>query len=67
LPEHYRPLIFTTKNPQSLGTFLIDGAVAGAWTYDKGRVRLWPFARLPRAVRKEVQDEAERLTLFHAD
>jgi hypothetical protein len=41
--------------------------VAGAWTYDKGRVRLWPFARLPRAVRKEVQDEAERLTLFHAD
>ncbi|HEY3247081.1 MAG TPA: winged helix DNA-binding domain-containing protein [bacterium] len=67
LPERYRPLIFTTKNPQSIGTFLVDGAVAGGWTYEKGRVRLWPFSRLSRGVRREVEDEAARLTAFHAD
>jgi len=64
LPERYRPLIFTTKNPQSLGTFLVDGAVAGGWTYEKGRVHLWPFARLSRAVRKQLDDEADRLAAF---
>ena len=36
LPERYRPLIFTTKMPQSVGTFLVDGAVAGTW-----RLRRW--------------------------
>ncbi len=65
LPERYRPLIFTTKNPQSIGTFLVDGAVAGGWTYEKGRVHLWPFARLPRTVRRELDDEAHRLAAFH--
>jgi hypothetical protein len=65
LPEHYRSLIFSTKNPQSIGTFLVDGAVAGGWTYEKGRVRLWPFARLARAVRRELDDEAHRLSAFH--
>jgi hypothetical protein len=65
LPERYRSLIFSTKNPQSIGTFLVDGAVAGGWTYEMGRVRLWPFARLPRAVRKELDDEAHRLAAFH--
>ena len=36
LPERYRPLIFSTKMPQSVGTFLVDGAVAGTWRYDDG-------------------------------
>src|SRR5262249_42146516 len=25
LPERYRPLVFTTKTPHSVGTFLVDG------------------------------------------
>ena len=36
LPEPYRPLIFHSKIPQSVPTFLVDGAVAGTWKYDQG-------------------------------
>ena len=38
LPEEYRPRVFSTKTPHSVGTFLVDGAVAGTWRYDSGRV-----------------------------
>ncbi len=43
LPEKYRPRIFSTKMPQSVGTFLVDGAVAGTWRYEDGRVRWEAF------------------------
>ena len=66
LPEEYRPRIFHTKAPQSFATFLVDGAVAGTWKYDKGRVELEPFARLPHTVMREVREEADRLAAFHA-
>jgi hypothetical protein len=66
LPERYRPLIFDTKTPNSANTFLVDGQVAGTWRYEKQRVRIAPFARLTRAVRAELDDEAERLTSFLA-
>ena len=42
-------------------TFLVDGFVAGLWSFEDGRVRLEPFAPLPRAARREVEDEASRL------
>jgi DNA glycosylase AlkZ-like len=42
-------------------TFLVDGFVAGLWREDGGRVRVEPFAPLPRGRRREVEDEAERL------
>lgn len=67
LPEEYRPRVFNTKTPHSETTFLVDGAVAGTWRYEKGRVRLKPFGRLPREARSELDDEAERLAAFHAD
>jgi hypothetical protein len=62
LPERYRPVLFTSKNPQSMPAFLVDGAVAGTWRFQDGRVRTEPFEPLPRAVLREVQEEAERLT-----
>ena len=65
LPERYRPLVFSTKNPPSVPTFLVDGAVAGTWKYDSGRIRIDPYERLDSAVRRELQDEAERLAAFH--
>ena len=34
LPEEHRPKIFNTKMPQSIGTYLVDGAVAGTWKPD---------------------------------
>jgi hypothetical protein len=67
LPEKYRPLIFNTKMPQSVPTFLVDGSVAGTWRYEGGRVVVKPFAPLSRAIRRELDDEADRLAAFHAD
>jgi Winged helix DNA-binding domain len=66
LPERYRSRVFNTKTPHSVPTFLVDGAVAGTWRYERGRVRLDPFGPLPRPVRRELDDEAERLAVFHA-
>ena len=66
LPERYRPRIFNTKTPHSVNTFLVDGQVAGSWRHEKGRVKVEPFGRLPKGVRAEVDDEAERLTEFHS-
>ena len=37
-PKEYRSRIFPTTMPQSIGTFLVDGAVAGTWRHDAGRV-----------------------------
>jgi hypothetical protein len=66
LPEEYRPRVFSTKMPLSVGTFLVDGTVAGTWRHDGGAVRWEAFARLERAAAREVDDEAERLAAFHA-
>ena len=45
-------------------TFLVDGVVAGLWSAGGGRVRLDPFAPLPRRARRELEDEAARLEAF---
>ena len=69
VPEEYRPLIFTTKNPQSVSTVLVDGSVAGTWrvgrTATKATLVVAPFERLPPGAKKEVVAEAERLVRFH--
>jgi Winged helix DNA-binding domain len=65
LPERYRPLVFSTKNPFSVGTFLVDGTVAGAWSVRKGRIVVEPYERLTKTVRQEVDEVAERLASFH--
>lgn len=61
LPEELRKAVIG-KNGDVTQTFLVDGVVAGSWTYDKkGKVTVEPFAPLPRAARREVEDEAARL------
>jgi Winged helix DNA-binding domain len=65
LPERYRPRIFHTRAPQSFQVFLVDGAVAGTWKLEDGRIRIEPFERLSPAARQEVEAEAARLTAFH--
>jgi hypothetical protein len=59
LAEEHRPGVIDGGWVRS--TFLVDGAVAGAWEVEGGRVRLEPFEPLPRSVRREVEDEAARL------
>jgi Winged helix DNA-binding domain len=66
LPEQHRPRIFNTKSPHSFPTFLLDGAVAGTWRYEGGKVRLEPFGRLDPAARRALGGEADRLAAFHA-
>ena len=64
LPERHRTRIFNTKMPQSVGTFLVDGAVAGAWRPREGRIEIEPFEALTRAQRRAVDAEAELLLRF---
>ena len=64
LPEKYRPLVFNTRTPHSVPTFLIDGAVAGTWRLERDRVELKPFEPIPKSMRREVDDEAQRLAAF---
>jgi hypothetical protein len=64
--EAHRPLIFNTKTPHSMCTFLVDGRVAGTWRYEKRRIVTAPFEPLAPAVAAEVDAEAARLTEFHA-
>lgn len=49
------------KNGDVQQTFMIDGFVAGTWRHESDRVLLDPFEPLPRAVRRELEDEAGRL------
>lgn len=64
LPERYRPLVFNTKTPQSVPTFLVDGAVAGTWRSQGAHITITPFEPLPRSVRRDVAAEAKRLEAF---
>jgi len=61
LPEELRRSVIA-KNGDVTQTFLVDGVVAGSWTADRaGNVTLTPFAPLPRAARRDVEDEQARL------
>ncbi len=66
LPEEHRPKLFSTKTPHSFPTFLVDGAVAGKWRHERGRIELEPFGRLDAATRRALGEEAEGLAALHA-
>ncbi len=65
LREEHRPLLFSTKSPQSMPSFLVDGQVAGTWRYDRGRIHTDFFVPIPARARREVDAEAERVLEFH--
>jgi hypothetical protein len=66
LPEEHRAKIFHVKAPQSYPTFLVDGAVAGTWRHEDGRIELTHFGTLDAADRRALEEEAARLAAFHA-
>jgi hypothetical protein len=66
LADEHRPRIFSSRNPHSEPTFLVDGSVAGTWRHEDGRVWLEPFGRLDGAARRALRDEADRLADLHA-
>jgi Winged helix DNA-binding domain len=63
LPQEYRKVVID-KRGDVAQTILVDGRVAGIWRVDGRRVRLEPFAPLPRAVRREAEEEAARVEAF---
>jgi hypothetical protein len=66
LPEPLRPEVFSIKKPHGTPTFLVDGAVAGAWRYEGERIALEPWTKLDRTTRRALDEEAKRLAAFHA-
>jgi hypothetical protein len=66
LPEEHRPRVFSTKNPFSVGTCLVDGRVVAGWSLVDGRIVLDPFEPIPRAARRAVEEERAALEAFHA-
>jgi hypothetical protein len=64
LPEEHRSRIFNTKMPQSVPTFLVDGAVAGIWRHDGAKIDLEPFGGLDRTTTRALREEAARLESF---
>ncbi|MEP7113765.1 MAG: winged helix DNA-binding domain-containing protein [Ilumatobacteraceae bacterium] len=67
LSDEFRKLIFHTKNPQSVGTVLVDGSVAATWAWRNDHVEVDELAKLTARQRREVAAEAERLTTFYRD
>jgi hypothetical protein len=66
LPERHRTRVFHVRMPQSVPTFLVDGAVAGTWRHEDGRVAFDPFERLDRATLRALREEGERMVALHA-
>ncbi len=66
LPEPFRPRVFSTRNPFSVGVYLVDGLAAGAWSLKDGRIVLDPFVDLSAADRRAVEEERDALEAFHA-
>jgi hypothetical protein len=66
LAERHRERVFNVRMPQSIPTFLVDGAVAGTWRYADGCVSFDAFERLDRATLRTLREEGERMAAFHA-
>ena len=66
VPEVYRPRIFSTKNPFSVGAVLVDGRVVAAWSSTEGRIVLEPFEPIAARDRAAVEDERAALEAFQA-
>jgi hypothetical protein len=62
--EHRKRLV--TKNARVIGTYLVDGVIAGMWNFPKKgkKLELEPFIKLDRATQKLVDAEGEALVRF---
>ena len=66
LPEAHRARIFSSRNPFSVGTVLVDGRVVAAWSVRQGRIELELFEELTAMDGRAVEREREALEAFHA-
>ena len=70
IADEHRPAI-ATKNLLVPATFLVDGFVAGTWKIERksktATLSIKPFGSLPKRVRRDLEDEGERLLRFAED
>ena len=66
LPEAHRPRVFSTKNPFSVGTVLVDGRVVAAWSLKDGRVVVDPFEAVGARDADAIEGERSALEAFQA-
>jgi hypothetical protein len=66
LPEAHRPRVFSTKNPFSVGVYLVDGRAVGAWSLVASRIVLDPFEPISKTSQRAVERERQALEAFHA-
>jgi hypothetical protein len=66
LPEEHRPRVFTSKNPFSVGTVLVDGRVVAAWSLRDGAIVVDPYEPVSKRDRDSIEDERAALEAFHA-
>jgi hypothetical protein len=60
--EHYDRVML---GGMVLKAFLVDGVVAGVWRVEGDTLTMEPFAPLPRAARRELEEEARGVAAFH--
>jgi hypothetical protein len=65
LPEEYRPRVFSTRNPFSVGVCLVDGRVVGSWSWRDDSIVLQLFEDIPKARRRAVEHERSALEAFY--
>ena len=66
LPEKYRSRVFNIRNPALCEHVPRRRPGRGHVELREGQRQVEPFGRLPKGVRAELDDEAERLAEFHA-
>jgi hypothetical protein len=65
LPEAFRPAVYSVKNPFSVGTVLVDGAVAATWKLRDDAVVVSPLRPLTPDEADAVEAERTALEAFH--
>ena len=66
LPEEHRARVFTSKNPFSVGTVLVDGRVVAAWSLREGRIEVEEYEQIAARDRDSIEDERAALEAFCA-
>jgi hypothetical protein len=70
IADEHRPAI-ATKNLLVPATFLVDGFVAGTWKIERksrtATLSVKPFGTLPKRVRRDLEEEGEKLLRFAED
>lgn len=66
LPEVHRPRVFSSRNPFSVGTVLVDGRVVATWSQRDSRIVVELLEDVSSAERRSIEDEREALESFCA-